>query len=70
MEKIVMWKIVKEGGSIGEIIGRRESKEPVKKYATREEAKADAKWWKSLYSKEARKYYGVKYRVVKCGAND
>ena len=34
------------------------------KKLTKEEAQAKAKGWKNSYSPAARKYYGVRYRIV------
>ena len=52
-----MFRVIRYGGSIGEVNHPYEC-------ATKEEALAKAKAWKNSYSPAARKYYGVRYRIV------
>lgn len=52
-----MFKVIKQGGSLGDF------NHPIF-CETKEEAQKQAKLWKSSYSPAARKYYGVKYRII------
>lgn len=52
-----MFKVIRYGGSIGECNVPYEC-------GTKEEAQKKAKAWKNSYSPAARKYYGVRYRIV------
>ena len=56
--KIVGYQVIKRGGSLGECNGDRNYI-----YPTKEEAQAEGKRYKSSYSPNARKYYGVGYSV-------
>ena len=51
-----MFRVIRHGGSIGEVNHPYECKT--------KEAQAKAKAWKNSYSTTARKYYGVRYRIV------
>lgn len=51
-----MFRVIRYGGSIGEVNHPYECK-------TKEEAQAEGKRYKSSYSPNARKYYGVGYSV-------
>lgn len=50
------YRVIKFGGSLGDANHPRD-------FETKEEAQKYAKWWKSTYSPNARKYYGVRYQI-------